>query len=199
MPAFASGHCALASANILATHTGDRPSFQADVSRGLFSSGHFQIFALPTGLLFLEMQLKDHGNLGGGSYGTGLAGAAAAWNDAQRYGARPEDSWETGLDALSEDELFELASSRRKSFVSKIDGIRSVSIDQPGFLARTFGFSGVLGTITLRDASLGKVFIDIKEESAMSVAIESLPRRLGPRVQVNLEFDRASRQFVPRR
>jgi hypothetical protein len=146
------------------------------------------------------MKLKDHGNLGvGNSYGTGLAGAAAAWNDAQRYGARPEDSWETGLDALTEDELFDLAASRRKSFVSKIDEILSVSIDPPGFLTRMFGSDSLQGTITVRDSKLGKVFIDVRDAAAMSVAVDSLPRKLGHRAQVNVEFDRDARRFVPRR
>jgi hypothetical protein len=199
MPTFTSGHYDLASASILANHAGDRPSFQADVSRGMFQSGHFQIFAMPQGLLFLEMRLRDYGNLGAGTCGTGLAGAAAAWNDAERYGFAPPDKWETGLDAKTEDELLDLAAERRKSFVSKLAEITSVSIDAPGFLARTFGDSTLQGTITLRDAKLGKVLIDVRDPTAMSVAVEALPRRLGARAIVNVDFDRQSMRFVPRR
>ena len=199
MPAFTAGYHEMASASILANHTGDRPSFQADVTRGLFNSGHFLIFAMPQGLLFLEMRLRDNGNLGGGSYGTGLAGAAAAWNDGERYGFAPPDKWESGLDALAEDQLLDLARQRKKSFVSKIDEITSVTIDAPGFLSRTFGDNSLQGTITLRDSKLGKVLIDLRDPAAMSVAVEALPRRLGQRAIVNAVFDRQAMRFVPRR
>lgn len=197
MATFTAGHYALQSATILAEHTGDRPSFQTDVSRGLFKSGHFQVFAMPQGLLFLEMRLRDNGNLGSGyAGGTGLAGAGAAWQDGQRYGFAPPDKWETGLDARSEDELLELAADRSKSFVSKLDEICAVSIDAPGFFARTLGDSTLEGTITLRDRTLGKVYAEIRDASAMSVAVDALPRRLGDRLQLNVQFDRNSRRFV---
>jgi hypothetical protein len=211
MPTFTAGQFELQSASILATHTGDRPSFQADVSRGWFGSRHFQVFAMPQGLLFLEMHLKDYGNLGGGGpsaagifmmtqFGAlgGLAAGLAAARDAERYGSRPEDKWETGLDALTEDELLDLAKSRRKSFVSKIGEISAVSIDAPGGFRRALGDSTLQGTITLRDRTLGKVTMEIRDAAAMSVAVDALPRRLGNRVQVNVKFDQQSMRFVPR-
>ena len=200
MATFTSGHYDLQSTSILAQHTGDRPSFQADVSRGLFNSGHFQVFAMPQGLLFLEMRLRDYGNLGNTSgFGAGgLTGAMAEWRDAERYGFAPPDKWETGLDAKGEDELLDMARQRRKSFVSKLDEIRSVSIDAPGFFGTMFGDSTLQGTITLRDRKLGKVLIDIRDPSAMSVAVDALPRRLGDRVKLNAQFDAKSRRFVRR-
>ena len=199
MATFTSGQYDLQSTSILAQPTGDRPSFQADVSRGLFNSGHFQVFAMPQGLLFLEMRLRDYGNLGPDApCGGGLAGAAAAWREGERYGFAPPDKWETGLDAKCEDELLEMARERRKSFVSKLDEIRSVSIDAPGFFGMMFGDSTLQGTITLRDRKLGKVLIDIRDASAMSVAVDALPRRLGDRVTLNAQFDAKSRRFVRR-
>ncbi len=199
MATFTAGQHELTSASILANHSGDRPSFQADVTRGLFNSGHFQIFAMPQGLLFLEMRLRDYGNLGPQApWGGGLAGAAAAWREGERYGFAPPDKWETGHDAKTEDELLDLARQRSKSFVSKIDEICSVSIDAPGFLSRTLGDSSLQGTITLRDSKLGKVLIDIKDAAAMSVAVDALPRRLGPRASVNVQFDQKSMRFVGR-
>jgi hypothetical protein len=198
MPTFQAGHYELQSTSILANHTGDRPSFVADISRGLFNSGHFQVFALPQGLLFLELRLRDYGNLGPSSPGGGLGGAMAAYREGDRYGFAPEDKWETGFDAHSEEQLFELAAERKKSFVSKLDEIQSVSIDAPGFLGRTFGDSSVAGWITIRDKSLGKVSLEVKEAAALSVAVDALPRRLGSRVRVNVAFDQNSRRFVPR-
>jgi len=200
MPAFTAGHYELATTSILANHTGDRPSFQGDVSRGLFKSGHFQIFAMPQGLLFLEMRLRDYGNLGPQApMGGGVMGAAAAWQEGERYGFAPPDKWETGLDAMSEGELLDLARHRRKSFVSKMDEITSVTIDSPGILSRAFGDSTLQGTITLRDAKLGKVLIDIKDAAAMTVAVEALPRRLSHRCLVRVQFDRKTMRFMPLR
>ena len=198
MPTFQAGHYDLQSTSILANHTGDRPSFVADISRGLFNSGHFQVFALPQGLLFLELRLRDYGNLGPSSHGGGLAGAMAACREGERYGFAPEDKWETGFDAHSEEQLFELAAERKKSFVSKLDEIQAVSIDAPGFLGRMFGDSSLAGCITIRDKSLGKVLLEVKDPAALSVAVDALPRRLGSRVQVNVAFDQNSRRFVPR-
>ena len=199
MATFTSGQYEWQTTAILAGHAGDRPSFRGDVSRGWFTSGHYQVFAMPQGLLFLELRLRDYGNLGPEApWGGGLAGAAAAWREGERYGFAPPDKWETGLDAKTEDELLILASERRKSFVSKLGEINSVSINAPGSLARAFGDSTLQGTITLHDRTLGKVLIDIRDASAMSVAVDALPRRLGDRVKVNVQFDRESRRFMPR-
>ena len=210
MATFTSGQYELRSSSIMANHTGDRPSFQADVSRGWFGSGHFQVFAMPQGLLFLQMQLKDYGNLGSNanyagmamamSFGAigGLAAGMAAARDAERYGERPEDKWETGLDALSEDELLDMAKSRRKSFVAKNAEISAVSIDAPGAFSRALGDSSLQGTITLRDRTLGKVSLEIRDAAAMSVAVDALRRHLGDRVQVNVQFDQQSMRFLPK-
>ena len=90
----------------------------------------------------------------------------------------------------------DLARARKKSFVAFYDKITSVSLDAPGFWGRNFGDGRTVGWITLRETSLGKVTMEVRDASEMSVAIDSLPRRLGPRVQVNLQFDPRSRTFV---
>ena len=71
---FQAGQQQLQSTTMWSQHSEDRPAFQADVQRGLFRSGHFQVFAMPQGLLFLEMRLKDYGALGGGGSGGGVGG-----------------------------------------------------------------------------------------------------------------------------
>jgi hypothetical protein len=158
------------------------------------------------------MRLKDYGQLGGGggvnigqialavNFGAlgAIAGAMAAQRDAQRYGSRPADRWEAGFDLMSEDDLLELARSRKKSFVSKIDEIRWVTIDAPGFLGSMLGDSSVAGHVTLRDKVLGKVTMQIRDQSSMAVAVDALPRKLGERARVIVAFDQASRRFVRR-
>jgi hypothetical protein len=209
---FQAGQQELRSTQTWSQNSGDRPAFQADVQRGLFRSGHFQVFAMPRGLLFLEMRLKDYGQLGGGggvnigqialavNFGMlgAFAGAMAAQRDAQRYGSRPADRWEAGFDLLGEDDLLELARQRKKSFVAKIDEILSVTIDAPGALGRMLGDSSVAGHITLRDKVLGKVKMQVRDQSSMAVAVDALPRKLGERARVNVAFDQSSRQFVRR-
>ncbi|HMC11308.1 MAG TPA: hypothetical protein VKH44_08455, partial [Pirellulaceae bacterium] len=98
----------------------------------------------------------------------------------------------------SEDELYQLASQRRKSFVAKNDEILSVTIDAPGTFTRMFGCSKLAGYITLRDHKLGKVKMEIYDQAAMSVAVDSLPRRLKERAFVNVEFDLGSTTFRPK-
>jgi hypothetical protein len=197
------------SASMLATHSGDRPSFQADINRGLFRSAHYQVFAMPQGLLCLEMRLKDYGNLGAdrsnaaamafcfGAIG-GMASAMQAAAHDKRYGARPEDRWESGFDSYDEDDLLDLAKQRKKSFVCKEAEILGISIDAPGFLGRTLGDNSVAGRVTVRDAKIGKISMVVRGEAALMVAVEALPRRYGERVRVNCVFDQRERRFVPR-
>jgi hypothetical protein len=212
MPKFQGAVQELQSTRMVSEHSGDRPSFQADIDRGLFRSGHFQVFAMPQGLLCLELRHKDYGAFGGGGpsgaavllatqFGAlgGLAAGMAAARDAQRYGAAPEDRWEAGFDLTDEDELLALARTRKKSFVCKLDEISWISIDPPGLFSRLFGNGQLAGRITVRDRSLGKITMDVCDPAAMSVAVDALPRRVGERVQVNVEFDPSQKQFVARR
>jgi hypothetical protein len=206
---FQAGQQELQSNRWVSQHTGDRPSFQADIQRGLFGSGHFQVFAMPAGLLCLEMRHKDYGNLGQNTpnYGAwmmfgaigGLAAGLAAARDAERYGSALAQRWEAGFDVMEEDELLELARQRRKSFVCKLDEIRSVVINPPSLLSRTLGDGSLAGIITLRDKSMGRVVMEVRDQTHLSVAVDALPRRLGERAKVNVAFDQQTRRFVPRR
>ena len=201
MATFQSSYCEMQSASILAQHTGDRPSFQADIKRGLFRSAHYQVFAMPQGLLCVEMRRKDYGNMGAPAemlWNGGLAGAMEAYAHEKRYGARPEDRWEAGFDSYDEDELLDLAKQRKKSFVCKQAEILGIVIDAPGFLGRTLGDNSVAGWVTVRDGKLGKISMVVKGEAALMVAIEALPRRFGECVRVNCVFDQREKRFVPR-
>lgn len=183
-------------------HTSDRPSFNVLISRGL-GERRFQVFAMSKGLLVLDKGPAKSGGGGddaanravmvgammGGALGA-VIGAAVASNMTASGGA------EERYDLCSEDELLDLAAQRKKSFVVFYEQIDSVSLDLPGFWGRTFGDGRTVGWITLREKTLGKVAMEIRDASEMSVAIDSLPRRLGPRVQVNLQLDPRTHQFV---
>ena len=64
---------------------------------------------------------------------------------------------------------------------------------------RIIGDGSLAGSITLRARGLGKIFMDVRDQTELAVAVDALPRHVGERVQVNVAFDESSRQFVRRR
>ena len=201
---FNSGQLELQSTKWVQRNTSDRPSFKAKISRGFSGSRRYQVFALPKGLLFLEVRNKM-GNAGSTATSAIVAGAVvggalgAMMGAALASAAAGPAEGEEGFEMCGEAELLELARARKRSFVSKFDEIQSVSIDAPGTLGRMFADSTLVGWVTLRDCCLGKITMEIHDPPEMSVAIDALPRRLGNRVRVNVEFDQGKMRFVPRR
>jgi hypothetical protein len=53
--------------------------------------------------------------------------------------------------------------------------------------------------IRVQDQCLGKFKMEIRDQPAMSVAVDGLSRRFGERVDVNVEFDQDQRRFVAKR
>jgi hypothetical protein len=197
-----SGQMQLSSMSWLNNSASDRPSFQALIP-GTFSSRRYQVFSMPQGLLFLER--RDKVTAGGepnnnaimlGAVLGGMAGACIAHAITSNSAAAEA---ETGLETLREEELFELARTRNKSFVAKFDEIQSISIDAPSSWGRMFSDSSLAGWVSLRDRSLGKVKLEVRDQASLSVAVDCLPRRFGERVFVNVEFDRGRTLFIPRR
>jgi hypothetical protein len=196
------GQQQLQSATWLQNYSGDRPSFQANVRRTL-SSRPYQVFVMPQGLLFLELRHKLGcggnnnnnavviGAVMGGMIGACI-GAAIAGADAGA-GGRIEN-----FESCTEQELFELAAKRRRSFTSRIDEILSVRVDAPGCLSRLLADSTLAGWVTLRDRKLGKVSMHVYDQGALSVAVDALPRRLRERAFINVELDRHTAKFRPR-
>lgn len=192
----------LQSARWMQGNTSDRPSFNVLISRG-WGERRFQVFAMTKGLLCLDKGPAKSGGMGddagnravmagamlGGAVGA-VIGAAIASN--MSGPAEREERYDT----CSEDELLDLAAARKKSFCAFYDKITSVSLDAPSFWGRNFGDGRTVGWITLRESTLGKVTMEVRDASEMSVAIDSLPRRLGSRVQVNLQLDPRTRTFV---
>jgi hypothetical protein len=199
------GNVELQSDRWMKGHTADRPSFNVLIARGL-GERRFQVFAMTKGLLCLDKGPAKRGGSGddaaqqavvagavlGGALGA-VIGAAIASNMTAGAGQTEER-----YDLCSEDELLDLAASRKKSFVALYDQITSVSLDVPGFFGKIFGDGRTVGFITLRENKVGKVAMEVRDASEMAVALEALPRRLGPRVQVNLQLDPRTHTFVPR-
>ena len=191
---------ALQSSAWLQNHSADRPTFQAKVSRGM-SSCEYVVFAMQHGLLFLEQ--KDHvfssrnqgvngavvaGAIMGGAAGALIAGMLTSGNN---DGARKE----SGLETQTDEELFALARSRKKSFVAEREEIESVSIDPPTFFGGLFK-SRLAGTITIRDRKLGKIRLEIFDHASMSAAIDAFPRHYGNRTAINVHWDQAKSAYV---
>lgn len=201
---YTSGQMALQSTAWLQKNTADRPSFKAVIRRA-FSKTQYQAFALPRGLLFLERRSIRQGGdcapTGAIVAGAILRGALGAVIGAAMSTSAPPSSAsvrDENLDVCPEETLIELARARKKSFVAKLDEIISLSIDAPSSFGRMFADSTLAGWITLRDKGLGKVTLEIHEQPAMAVAVETLPRRFGERVHINVEFDQQAMRFVPR-
>jgi hypothetical protein len=199
---YTQGQQQLQSATWLQSFSADRPSFQAMVRR-TFSNRPYQVFVMPQGLLFLELR----GKLGSGGnnnsnaivVGAVLGGAIGACIGAAIASNSAGDSGRIeNFERCTEEELFELAAARKRSFTSRLDEILSVTIDAPGSWSRLFADSTLAGWITLRDRKLGKVTMDIHDQSAFSVAVDVLPRRLRERAFVNVELDRQTAKFMPR-
>jgi hypothetical protein len=186
-------------------NTSDRPSFNA-VIRRTFSKTPYQVFAMPRGLLFLERRIASSGGGGGNHTNAIVAGAVLGGALGAVIGAAISESCQGSaaterdehLEAYPEETLIELARTRKKSFVTKYDEIISLAIDAPGSLARMFADSTLAGWITIRDKCLGKITAEIHEQPALAVAAENLPRRLGERVQINVELDQKALRFVPK-
>jgi hypothetical protein len=194
------GQMQLQSANWLNSHTGDRPSFHAKVCR-TFSTRTFQVFAMQQGLLFLESRGKGAGGASDeqqqkammmGMFFGGVLGAAVAQAVVNNMPEQPQENF----DLCSEEELFELAKRRKRSFVAKNDEILSVSIDAPRGFSRLFADSTLAGTIVVRDRRLGKLTLEVHDQAALSVAVDALPRRFADRCFVNVELDRNTAKFV---
>jgi len=191
----------LQSMALLQGHTADRPSFEATVCR-TFSTRPYQVFAMQPGLLFLEMRNKAGVPTGDNSnalvVGACLGGILGACVASALVNNVPMEA-ETGLDMYGDEDLFELARTRKRSFVSKYEDVSSVVITAPSGWDRLFAASTLAGYITLRDRVAGKVKMEIHDQAALSVAIDALPRRLAERAWVNVEFDQRSTRFVPKR
>jgi hypothetical protein len=195
------GQQQMKSAAWLQGHAGDRPSFQAKLVK-TFSSKLYQVFAMPQGLLLLELRNKP-GTGGGGNNGAIVAGAVLGGAiGACLAGALTANASETArvenFDMCSDEELFELASQRRSSFAVKSDEVQSVLIEAPAGLGRMFAPSSLAGYITIRARKPSKVALEIHDQAAMSVAVDSLPRRFAERCVINVEFDRHTTKFRPK-
>lgn len=199
---YSSGQMQLQSASWLNGHTGDRPSFEALVLR-TFSTQNYKVFAMPQGLLFLQIKKKagdvsdpNKGAIVAGAVLGGMLGAAIAAGIANSM-SNPREV-EQNYDLLSEEELLALVRTRRKSFVVKNEDVTAVSIEAPGGWARLFGDNNLAGNISMRTRTQGTVKMEVHDQASLSVAVDALPRRLGQRVLVNVELDRRSAKFVAR-
>jgi len=200
-----SGQMEMQSDRWMRGNTGDRPSFNVLLSRGFGRERRFQVFAMTKGLLGLDKGLPKgacegpNGAVVAGAVMGGVVGAMLAHAVTSNSSSGSNYGGEERYDLCSEEELLELAASRKKSFVAFYDDIQSISLDAPGMWCQMFGDRRTMGWITLREKSLGKIAMEVRDASEMSVAIDMLPRRLGSRVQINLQLDPRTRTSFVRK
>ncbi len=200
---YAPGQQQLQSATWLQQFSADRPSFHALVCHTLLPNRPYHVFAMPQGLLFIATRhrpgMPGNPNNNAIVMGAVLGGAVGACIGAAIANANSYSESQTeNLDMYSEEQLFQLAAQRKRSFVARNDEIQSVSIDVPGTWNRLFASSTLAGWISIRDRKLGKVAMEIHDQADLSVAVDALPRRFGDRVFVNCQLDRDSARFIQR-
>ena len=198
---YRSGQLELQSSGWMQTRIGDRPWFEANVSRG-FSSQSLYVFLMPQGILFLDKS-RHAGADSDASRRAMVAGAAVGGLVGALVGAavgsamsQPVEEREN-FDMISNDQLMIYARSRKKSFVSMLEDARSISVDAPGAMSRIFG-GGVAGWIVVRDKRLGKVSIEVKDSTSLQAAADVIGRRYGERAKINVRWDDAKGRYVPR-
>ncbi len=195
------GEMELQSSGWLQSRIGDRPAFQAVVSRG-FASQNYHVFLLPQGFLFLQptKPSRESGDAArqamvAGAVMGGLVGAAIGAAVGSAMTKKAED--DENFDLCANEQLFSLAKSRKGSFVSVQEEIRSVLVNAPGTLSRLFGGS-VAGWIIVKDSRQGKITIEVKDQNSLSAAVDAIPRRFKERASVNVRWDDAKLRFVPK-
>ena len=197
---YRSGQLELESNGWMQSRIGDRPAFQAAVSRG-FSSQNLHVFLLPQGFLFLK-KAKTQQNDGDSMRRAVTAGAAvgglvgAMMGAALASAANNQVEEDENFEMSANDHLMSLARSRKGSFISLNDDIRSVTISAPGAIGRMFG--SVAGWITIRDKRLGKITIEVKDPSSLASIVEAAPKRFGDRANIRVRWDDAKMRYVPR-
>jgi len=199
---YRSGQLELQSSGWMQSRIGDRPWFEANVSRG-FSSQSYYVFFMPQGILFLDKSRRAGADrdaarnamVAGAAVG-GLVGAlvGSAIGSAM---SRPVEEREN-FDMVSNDQLLIYARSRKSSFVSMLEEVKSISVDAPSALGRIFG-GGVAGWITIRDSRLGKVSVEVKQSRSLQEAVESIGRRFGDRAKINVRWEDSKGRYVPKR
>jgi hypothetical protein len=198
---YRSGQLELQSNSFMQSRIGDRPWFEANVSRG-FSSQTLYVFFMPQGVLFLDKKRQAGADrdaarnamVAGAAVG-GLVGAlvgSAIGTALSRQTEERED-----FDMVTNDQLLIYARSRKNSFVSMLDDVQTISIDAPGTLGRIFG-GGAAGWITVRDKRVGKITVEVKKATWLQEATEVIGRRYGERAKINVRWDDAKGRYVPR-
>jgi hypothetical protein len=88
-----------------------------------------------------------------------------------------------------------MAREPKHSLVANYDDVITASVDPPGF----FAGRSLVGLISLRERSLGKLNLEIYDRMSMDTAIETLTGKLGGRVTVNVVFDPQTATFARKR
>ena len=96
----------------------------------------------------------------------------------------------------TDDEIIALARQRKGSMLSEYADITSVNIDGPSFSVRMFSSSKLIGNVTIRDRTVGKLVLEITSVHAMLTAMQALKAKLGDRVKTRLEWCEETRAFV---
>lgn len=180
----------------------DRPTFAAR-----YNGRDYHVICFTNAFMFLN---ASHPKAQGGNPGQsavvvgavlgGVVGAmiGAAIAEGSRYDSGSQTGYKENLSLYTDDQLIDLARQRQHSVVCEYEDVISASVDSPGYFGRNFGNAKLVGNVTIRDKTQGKLVLSISSQQDMLVAIQALPKKLGDIVQINLVWDEAKHAFVPK-
>jgi len=191
----------LRTTSIIEQASGDRPSFQARVCK-TFGSKPYQVFCSSEAMLLLPVAEAAGATVNKAS-GAVVAGAVLGGMVGAALGSIIADNLETSsvgpraenFNLMTDDELVAIARQRKGSMLSEYADITAGSIDGPSMTDRMFGNSRIVGNITLRDRTLGKLVLELVSAQSMLTAIKALKTKLGDRLKVDIEWCEQTRTF----
>jgi hypothetical protein len=181
----------------------DRPEFEVSMRRPFAGYRRYKVIGFETGFLLLDLGRFKAGPGGGnGALIGGILGGAvgAALGNVIENAMECEGTTvDSDYSRYSDDQLLQMARERKHSMVAPYDDIVSASITLPSVMDKISQGGSLVGWITLREKTLGKLKMEIRDLVSMVAAIEAFPSRVGDRVKVNVEFDRDNCEFVRKR
>lgn len=178
-----------------------RSSFDAVIARGFWRQlRSYRVFVMEKGMLCLDegaYRKQGAGNPIAFGIGAMLGGVIGAHVAASLTASlTPDDSAVQRYDHLSDEALLAMARKRRKSFVLKHDEVKSIAIKAPSFLGGIFVDSSIKGWLNVREKTMGRVEMEIRDIHAMQLVLDEFPKRFEDRMKVRARLDDSASRFI---
>lgn len=191
----------LQSAALLQQFKSDRSCIHGVIDRGFSGPRMYQVFGFDKGFLFLEVgKVRLEKGQTGGMVGRVLGGQVGAMIGSEIEKSLSDDyqAPEQNFGHMSNDQLLAMARKNKNSFVAAYEDILWAKVEKTGPISKLLGDKN-LGSVTLKEKSIGRVCLMISDWESMIAAVEVVPARLGERARVLVKLDDARCEFVSTR